>query len=496
MRFCPFFSLYFFILFLFFALHHFLLVALPLESSERLLRRRRGGGGVMDAVVLAQSVLDCDDGAVLQVLSLAPGLPPVTAETPVAEARRNYMRLAGMVHPDKLKGRFERSTEAFQKLVRAFELVADPKYRKKLLSLQAKEERKKQSVKKEQPEGTQRVKQITASKGTVAVVRSAGATDMKPKRAASKQQQQPKKKKQKRAPKVQDDDDDDDDDDFIDYDEEELDEEEEEDESADYDEEDMDFDFGDAEPVVSTSRTLIGAKRTGGIYRDTTVSCPQCRTPWIPDSKQHYTLFMGPCGKKVHCETCLCRFGCATALHACPYCQHSFHYDATMYDTVMECSGCHKTFGFPYYPVNQYLIDQVRLEEWRDRTEREKAREREERAARRRNTDEGTSDDFLSLVGACIVNETCPICKRTITARHRQHVEMCLKNENKGSTALTTKTTKAAAKKTARKPAAVANKTSTRKSAPKQAKKSKKRRRSEDSDSDDEEESFYSSSEE
>ncbi|PBJ74843.1 hypothetical protein BCY84_12213 [Trypanosoma cruzi cruzi] len=449
----------------------------------------------MDTAVLAQSILECDDGAVLQVLSLAPGLPPVTAETPIAEARRNYMRLAGMVHPDKLKGRFERSTEAFQKLVRAFELVADPKYRKKLLALQAKEERKKKSVKKEQPqlqlEGTQRVKQITASKDTAAVLPSTGASDMKPKRAATKKQ-----KKKKRASKVQDDD-------FIDYDDEEEledgdedEEEEEEDESADHDEEDVDLDFGDAEPIVSTNRTLIGTKRTGGIYRDTTVSCPQCRTPWMPDSKQHYTLFMGPCGKKVHCETCLCRFGCATALHACPHCQHSFHYDATMYDTVMECSGCHKTFGFPYYPVNQYLIDQVKLEEWRERTEREKAHEREERAARRRITDEGTSDDFHSLVGTCIVNETCPICNRTITARHRQHVEMCLKNKNTGSIALTTKATKAAAKKTARKPAAVANKTSTRKSAPKQSKKAKKRRRSDDSDSDEEEEFSSISSEE
>ncbi|ESL06006.1 hypothetical protein TRSC58_06326 [Trypanosoma rangeli SC58] len=434
----------------------------------------------MDGVALAQSILDCGEREVLQVLSLAPGLPPVSAETPVAEARRNYMRLAGLVHPDKLQGRFQRSTEVFQKLVRAFELVVDPKYRKQLLSLQAKEAKKKVGKKAQTPpqlkakQLTEQVRQITRLKATATVRPSAESSMAKPNRAAPKKKQPTQRK---RAPE--------DDDDFIDYDEDE-DEDEGEDEDASVDEEDMDLEFADKEPSVSTSRALLGTRRTGGIYRDTTVSCPQCRTPWMPDSKQHYSLFMGPAGKKVHCETCLCRFGCATALHACPHCNHSFDYDASLYDTVIQCDGCRKTFGFPYYPVNQHLIDQVKLDEWRERTEREKAREREERAARRRTTDNNASEEFDTLVGECIVNETCPFCKRAITVRHRQHVEACLKNKITNNAASTATSTAAITQKPPRKDAVVVKKSRTCKLVSKPAKKAKKRRRGDDSDSEDE----------
>ncbi|RNF12337.1 hypothetical protein TraAM80_00348 [Trypanosoma rangeli] len=436
----------------------------------------------MDVVALAQSILDCGERDVLQVLSLAPGLPPVSAETPVAEARRNYMRLAGLVHPDKLQGRFQRSTEVFQKLVRAFELVVDPKYRKQLLSLQAKEAKKKADKKAQTPpqlkakQLTESAKQITGPKATATVQQFADSSKTKPNRAAPKKKQPTKRK---HAPE--------DDDDFIDYDEDEdEDEDDDEDASVDLDEEDMDLAFADKEPSVSTSRALLGTRRTGGIYRDTTVSCPQCRTPWTPDYKQHYSLFMGPAGKKVHCETCLCRFGCATALHACPHCHRSFDYDASMYDTVIQCDGCRKTFGFPYYPVNQHLIDQVKFDEWRERTEREKAREREERAARRRTTDNNASEEFDALVGECIVNETCPLCKRAVSVRHRQHVEVCLKNKGTDNAASTAMSTAVITQKPTHKNTAVAKKSSTRKPASKPAKKAKKRRRGDDSDSEDE----------
>ncbi|EAN76279.1 hypothetical protein, conserved [Trypanosoma brucei brucei TREU927] len=371
----------------------------------------------MDVVVLAQSVLDCPDEAVLQLLSLAPELPVVTIETSVADARRNYIRLAGILHPDKLKNRFEKATEVFQKLVRAFEKVADPKYRKTLQAQKAKEEKQKNKrktveggVKKAKPKQLVEV----AARGTT--------------HTSTLQKQEAVKKiiPQRTKPIVEDD--------FVLRDDEgdmssDKDEDTNGEDTADSDAGNEDFMFlaSAVPPSVSTNRALIGTPRVGGIYNRTVVRCPQCRTSWEPDSKQHYTLFMGPAGKKVHCETCLCRFGCATALHACPNCQRGFDYDVTMYDTEVKCGSCKKAFGFPYYPVNQHLIDLVGLEEWRERAEREKAVERTQRAARRRAGESDAQDELHTLVGTCIVEEQCPICKKAVVSRHRQHVEACLK---------------------------------------------------------------------
>ncbi|ORC92792.1 uncharacterized protein TM35_000021180 [Trypanosoma theileri] len=459
----------------------------------------------MDAVAVASAILDCgpaaEAAASLRVLSLAPALPPVTADTPVAEARRNYMRLAGLVHPDKLKSRFDRATEAFQRLVQAFERVADPKFRKQLLAEQAKEERKRKQQEKKK-EGGAAVKRPREQKKKQEPV-------VKRQKTTKPTTKEPKSNKKKTTKLLADDDDD-----FIDYDNDDMESTDQEEEaSEEYDDgEDEDINFEDLEPTVSTSRVLLGTKRTGGIYRDTKVSCPQCRTQWVPDSKQHYSLFMGPAGKKVHCETCLCRFGCATALHACPHCSGNFDYDVSMYDKTIECKRCNQTIGFPYYPVNQQLIDLVKLEEWREQEEEKRTRERDERAARRNQSEDGTSEEFHQLVGACIVNEMCPLCQRTITARHRQHIETCLKT--KGS-----KSSVVSAEKTTRKTTAPAKKTITTRGTtktvkaaspqPKKAKVEKKktttttktkqtrrrrRRGSDSTDSEDDESSFASSS--
>ncbi|KAH9577649.1 hypothetical protein LSM04_001496 [Trypanosoma melophagium] len=457
----------------------------------------------MDAVALAAAILDCgaEGPAALRVLSLAPALPPVTANTPVAEARRNYMRLAGLVHPDKLQSRFDRATEAFQRLVQAFERVADPKFRKQLLAQQAREEKKQQQGKKTGD---------AAEKKAVKRTRVQKKEEPAVKRQKSSKYTRETKNTQNKSTNLSDD--------FIDYDNDDLGstDQEEEESSEEYDEvEDVEINFEDLEPTVSTSRVLLGTKRTGGIYRDTKVSCPQCRTQWVPDSKQHYTLFMGPAGKKVHCETCLCRFGCATALHSCPHCSGNFDYDVSMYDETIECNRCNQTIGFPYYPVNQQLIDLVKLEEWREQEEAKRTRERDERAARRNQSEDGTSEEFHQLLGTCIVNEICPLCQRTITSRHRQHIDACLKT--KGSKTKVSKPPVVSVEKPKRKTSVSSKKSITPsektkavKSAPpkpkiaevenknkKTTKKTVRRRRrgSDSTDSEDDESSFASSSE-
>ncbi|KAG5502031.1 hypothetical protein JKF63_04308 [Porcisia hertigi] len=373
----------------------------------------------MAAVQLAKSILAAD-GQPFATLSLAQGLPPVTSETPVPEARRNYMRLAGVIHPDRLQSSFDKATEAFQCLVRAFECFADPKLRKHAAAAAAKKLAK------------AKVPATAAARGTkVATSRPSPTTPASPKsqkmqRIKSKVRSASTLKKSRRATGSEEEEDS----------EPELTEEEESDtegnasDASAADEEGWEaWAAAGAEPEVSTNRTPIGKPRVGGLYQPTTVGCPKCRSLWESDSRPQYSLFMGHWGKKVHCQLCLFQFGCATALHACPHCSAPFEYDVSMYDVIQTCQRCKKQFGFPYYPVNQHLIDQVALEEWRERMDRQKTSEREARARARRG---GASDDASAaeeemqlLVGTCIMEERCPLCNRRVKSKHRSHVEEC-----------------------------------------------------------------------
>ncbi|KPA74069.1 hypothetical protein ABB37_09371 [Leptomonas pyrrhocoris] len=340
-----------------------------------------------DAVQLARRVLVAD-GQPFVTLSLAEGLPPVTEETAVSDARRNYMRLAGVIHPDRLQGSFDKATEAFQCLVRAFECFADPKARKKAATSAAK-------------------------KASAVVAAAARPTSPGKKTRTKKARKPPKKQQQKRETP-------------------ESDEEEEGSEAASEEEVSAaeeeaweEWAAADTEPEVSTNRTPIGQPRVGDLYRQTTIGCPKCRSQWEPDSRPQYSLFMGHWGKKVHCQLCLFEFGCATALHNCPHCSAPFDYDVSMYDELQTCKRCKKQFGFPYYPVNQHLIDQIALEEWRERKDREKAAQREARA-RARHDDGAESEKTQLLVGTCIMDEECPLCHARVKSKHRNHVLECL----------------------------------------------------------------------
>jgi curved DNA-binding protein CbpA len=373
-----------------------------------------------DAVQLAKSVLAAD-GQPFATLSLAQGLPPVTADSAVADARRNYMRLAGAIHPDRLQATFDKATEAFQCLVRAFECFADPKSRKKAAAdaLKKAKERKgatatttiagaaavatkvTKTSSKKQPKATERTKAEKAPKKRVRTSTAAA------------------KQKKKSASCASDDEE-----------EEELSEQESEEEDDEGQESEAAEDAweewaaADTEPEVSTSRTPIGQPRVGELYQQSTVGCPKCRSQWEPDSRPQYSLFMGHWGKKVHCQLCLFEFGCATALHNCPHCNAPFDYDVSMYDEVQTCQKCKKQFGFPYYPVNQHLIDQIALEEWRERKERAKAAEREARARARH--DSGDAEQTQLWIGTCIMEEECPLCHQRVKSKHRSHVLECL----------------------------------------------------------------------
>ncbi|KAG8343458.1 hypothetical protein ERJ75_000244000 [Trypanosoma vivax] len=384
----------------------------------------------MDALAVARAILDCGKDDVLRLLSLAPGLPPVTAETSLEEARRNYIRLASLIHPDILKGRFHRATEAFQKLVQAFERVADPEFRGLLFATKAsvggnsrgatkqktRPESKKEVITVE--EVPQVVRRATAQRVTVKSKERVEKSHLVPVESCSSvrsrknlhihdsERHQSEKsgasatccrKIVRLEPSasvyvvdsvssadfvecgVADDVATEDKYNYVD--------------SASSDgvyEEQNGSTCTDAKRVAPRCCSLLGDMRSGGIYCGSIISCPQCHARWDPDIKQHYTLFMGPARKKIHCEVCLCRFGCTTALHACPHCRFNFDYDVSMYDKVVRCKGCEKEFAFPRYPVNKRLVDLASLEELQDRAYSENARERRERAERRSRRSSGS----------------------------------------------------------------------------------------------------------
>lgn len=367
----------------------------------------------MEAVQIAKSILAAD-GQPFVILSFAQGFAPVTPETPVPVARRSYMRLAGVIHPDRLQGSFDRATEAFQCLVRAFECFADPKARKRAAAAAQKKSKVESRVPTaadgrkakaappsstiSRPSASQLMRQANSKAGAAPAVRKRRATAEGERESGSESEAE--------------------DDDAS--------------EASAADEKAWEaLAATNTEPEVSTNRTPIGQPRLGGLHQPTTVGCPKCRSLWEPDSRPQYSLFMGHWGKKVHCQLCLFQFGCATALHGCPHCSAPFDYDASMYDTVQTCQRCKRQFGFPYYPVSQHLIDQIALEEWRERMERQKTSEREARARARHGgggSDEATATEekMELLVGTCIMEEECPLCHKRVKSKHRAHVEECM----------------------------------------------------------------------
>lgn len=341
------------------------------------------------SVQIAEAVLEADAHP-FRTLSLAEGLPQITASSTTDDARRNYLSLAAVIHPDKLST-FPRSTEAFQCLVKAFECFANPKQRKKFAEEDVRHSKAK--TLKEQKAVKKRIRG--------AEVHSSSEKGVKRLKIAPSNQKK-------------------------------IESESDEEEEAESSEEEFgEYLSQDNEPTVSTSRKPIGQPRVGGVYHETLIGCPQCGSRWEPDSKPQYSLFMGQWGRKAHCQLCLCRFGSATARHGCPFCNKPFYYDASMYDSVQKCSSCKKSFGFRYYPVNQFLIDQVTLGEWKEAQEKMRSAERDQRARQRlsgrsRKAIDSKEDEVDLVIGTCVMEDQCPICAKKVTTQHRAHTLKCL----------------------------------------------------------------------
>jgi hypothetical protein len=74
---------------------------------------------------------------------------------------------------------------------------------------------------------------------------------------------------------------------------------------------------------------ILIARSNEGCFR-TRVRCPRCREIWsegsLDGNPDYFYNFLMTGLKTYTCSTCLCHFGCVTALHNCPFCSQYFEY--------------------------------------------------------------------------------------------------------------------------------------------------------------------------
>lgn len=98
--------------------------------------------------------------------------------------------------------------------------------------------------------------------------------------------------------------------------------------------------------MKTLARSNQGCKRTR-------LCCPRCEEPWserkMEGNPEYYYNFMMMGLKQFHCSTCLCLFGCMSAIHLCPFCKRQFEYSPSDYHRQIVCGhgDCNgKPFGF------------------------------------------------------------------------------------------------------------------------------------------------------
>ena len=156
----------------------------------------------------------------------------------------------------------------------------------------------------------------------------------------------------------------------------------------------------------------------------TPMACPNCKTFWQPDTPKQYTLVMAH-NAKVHCETCVLAYGWATAHHYCPLCRKPAEFDREQYDHGGHCTHCRRDFQYARHSIDERVLAELAGKRAQQESEDEARKAREQRLARR-GGGEGSQDVDL-LVGECMVEERCPLCRKTVKSKHRDHVLNCIK---------------------------------------------------------------------
>ena len=126
------------------------------------------------------------------------------------------------------------------------------------------------------------------------------------------------------------------------------------------------------EAQAAGGKTGKGANKTisrsnEGCHR-TRILCPRCRQPWsegsLDGNPDYFYNFIMQGLKQMNCSTCLCTFGCMTAIHKCPACKKTFEYNPADYHRKISCGNghCSKVFGFYLFPASEKVMNDLKIE--------------------------------------------------------------------------------------------------------------------------------------
>ena len=140
--------------------------------------------------------------------------------------------------------------------------------------------------------------------------------------------------------------------------------------------------------------------------------------------------------KQYCCSTCLCEFGCCSAVHLCPFCRNSFEYTPGDYHRSITCgnAGCSKRFGFWLYGASDRVLSELKAVVLLEQQARSKATTVKQRRAQRaseRGTCAGTGssgadDEQAFMLG---LQDNCPRCGVSLEdfseEAAQQHLRQC-----------------------------------------------------------------------
>jgi hypothetical protein len=172
-------------------------------------------------------------------------------------------------------------------------------------------------------------------------------------------------------------------------------------------------------------------------YR-TRVCCPRCKVPWsernLEGNPDYYYNFLMMAVKQFTCATCLCEFGCMSAIHSCPHCKKPFEYSFEDYHRIIRCphEKCSKKFGFYLFHASEKVLSDLTrtllLEQAQRHRSREEKKARQARQAKRCSGTGGPVDlEQAFLLGLA---DECPRCGESLEGypdeeSQRLHLSTC-----------------------------------------------------------------------